>query len=94
MLAPSEIQKRVIGGRHEWTASNRSGRRGVHDRVRSEGFFKSGASQQEFVTDRYSCDKDAHQSAGFGTGLAGAIAVNNFFESCMNAHGWYVQQHG
>jgi hypothetical protein len=54
-------------------------------------YDKPGATQQDFVTDKYACNKDAHQSGGFGTGLAGAIAINQFFDECMNAHGWYAR---
>jgi len=54
-------------------------------------WVKPGASQQDFITDRYSCNKDAHQS-NFGSGLAGAIDESNFFGQCMNAHGWYLEK--
>jgi hypothetical protein len=54
-------------------------------------YDKPGATSQDFVTDKYACNKDAHQSGGFGNGLAGAIAINQFFEECMNAHGWYAE---
>jgi len=55
-------------------------------------YVKPGASQQDFITDKYSCDRDAHQSGNFGTGLAAAIAINEYFGECMNAHGWYAQK--
>jgi aspartyl protease family protein len=55
-------------------------------------WIKPGASQQDFTTDRYSCERDARQSGYFGTGIVGAINMQNFYESCMNAHGWYPQQ--
>ena len=52
---------------------------------------KPGASQQDFVTDQYGCERDARQSGGFGTGLVGAIEVQNYFNRCMGAHGWSLQ---
>jgi hypothetical protein len=55
-------------------------------------WVKPGASQQDFTTDRYSCERDTRQSGYFGTGLIGAINMQHFFDSCMNAHGWYLQQ--
>jgi clan AA aspartic protease (TIGR02281 family) len=55
-------------------------------------WVKPGASQQEFTTDRYDCEKDARQSGYFGTGLLGAINMQNFFDNCMNAHGYYAQK--
>lgn len=51
-------------------------------------FYKPGASQQEFVTTKYECEKDTRQS-NFGGGLAGALSANNFAVECMHAHGWY-----
>ena len=54
-------------------------------------FNKPGATQQDFTTDNYTCNKDVHQSGNFGTGLVGALNVQNYYEQCMNAHGWYVQ---
>jgi hypothetical protein len=53
---------------------------------------KPGATQQDFQTDSYACEKDARQSGYFGGGLAGAINFQGFEARCMNAHGWYLEQ--
>ena len=52
---------------------------------------KPGAGTQEFAADRYSCERDSRQSGGFGTGLVGAIEVQEYFNRCLVAHGWEVQ---
>lgn len=54
-------------------------------------FVKAGASTQDFTTDRYSCERDSRQSGGFGTGLVGAMQVQEYFNRCMSAHGWNLQ---
>lgn len=51
--------------------------------TKSEGF-----TQQEFLRDRYECERDMRQSGYYGSGLAGALNMQNFFESCMGARGW------
>jgi hypothetical protein len=52
---------------------------------------KTGATQQDFATDQYACERDARQSGGFGTGFAGAIEVQGYFNRCMGAHGWTLE---
>jgi hypothetical protein len=52
---------------------------------------KPGATSQDFATDKYACERDARQSGGFGTGIAGAIEVQEFFNRCLVAHGWEAQ---
>lgn len=52
---------------------------------------KPGAGTQEFAADRYSCERDSRQSGGFGTGLVGALQVQEYFNRCLVAHGWEVQ---
>lgn len=54
-------------------------------------FVKSGASTQDFATDRYLCERDVRQSGEYGTGLAGAMEVQGYFNRCMSAHGWGLQ---
>lgn len=54
----------------------------------SAQWTKAGATQQDFATDSYDCEKDARQSGYYGSGLAGAINMQGFFNRCMNAHGW------
>lgn len=54
-------------------------------------WVKPGADQQAFQTDRYACERDSRQSGGFGTGIAGAIEAQNFFNGCLVARGWRLQ---
>lgn len=49
---------------------------------------KPGATEQDYYTDTYACEKDARQSGYFGGGLAGAFAMQDFFARCMRAKGW------
>lgn len=53
---------------------------------------KPGASQQDFATDSYACEKDARQSGYFGGGFVGAANFQGFVNRCMVAHGWYATQ--
>src|SRR5690349_17398783 len=55
-------------------------------------WHKPGASTQAFEADKYACERDARQSGGFGGGIAGAIEVQNFFNRCMSARGWSLQE--
>jgi hypothetical protein len=55
-------------------------------------WVKDGADQQDFNVDHYSCEKDARQSGYYGTGLAGALNMQNFFNECMVAHGWHLER--
>ena len=55
-------------------------------------WLKPGASQQDFASDRYSCERDVRQSGYYGTGLMGAINMENFFNQCMGAHGWSLHE--
>jgi hypothetical protein len=51
---------------------------------------KPGATQQDFATDSYACEKDARQSGYFGGGLTGALNMQEFDDRCMVAHGWHL----
>jgi hypothetical protein len=55
---------------------------------------KEGATQQDYNQDHYACEKDARQSGYFGTGIAGAINMRDFFKECMVAHGWTLRGQG
>lgn len=55
-------------------------------------WVKPGADQQAFQVDSFACERDSRQSGGFGGGLAGAIAVQEFFNRCMAARGWTLQE--
>lgn len=50
-------------------------------------WIKEGAGAQDYATDSYLCERDAHQSY-FGAGVLGAIAMIEFEKRCMVAHGW------
>lgn len=56
-------------------------------------WVKPEATQQDFVSDSYSCEKDVRQSGYYGTGLIGAVNAEAFYSRCMNAHGWYLERH-
>jgi hypothetical protein len=43
---------------------------------------------QLWARDSYECERDARQSGYFGTGLAGALNMQDFFERCLAARGW------
>jgi hypothetical protein len=49
---------------------------------------KPGATQQDFATDSYGCERDARQSGYFGGGIIGAINFQNFYERCLVARGY------
>ncbi|MGI4976805.1 MAG: hypothetical protein ACRYG6_07665 [Janthinobacterium lividum] len=51
-------------------------------------WYKPGASQQDFTTTSYECERDARQSGYFGLGLSGAIEMASFQNRCMGAHGY------
>jgi hypothetical protein len=51
-------------------------------------WVKPGATQQDYATDSYQCEKDARQSGYFGGGLVGAANMADFASRCMVAHGW------
>jgi hypothetical protein len=54
-------------------------------------WVKAGASQQDFSTDSYDCEKDARQSGYYGGGLVGAVNMQAFFNRCLGAHGWSLE---
>jgi tetratricopeptide (TPR) repeat protein len=61
-------------------------------------WVKSGASQQDFSQDRYTCLQEAQQPASsaavnrYGGYADSGIQTNwNLFNACMNAKGWYLQ---
>jgi hypothetical protein len=57
----------------------------------SYAWYKPGITQQDFARDTYLCERDMRQSGYFGTGIAGAINQQNFFDRCMNANGYTKQ---
>ncbi len=53
---------------------------------------KDGATEQDFRTDKYECEKDARQSGYFGGGLVGAANMSGFASRCMEARGWSLEE--
>jgi hypothetical protein len=53
---------------------------------------KDGATQADYNKDSYQCEKDARQSGYYGGGLAGAIAMRDFFQRCMVAAGYTLRR--
>ena len=54
-------------------------------------WVKPGATDQDFASDSYICEKDARQSGYFGTGVVGAVNMDSFMSRCMVAHGYRQQ---
>jgi hypothetical protein len=52
------------------------------------GWDKPGATQQDYATDSYNCEKDMRQGGYYGSGLFGALNAQSFEDRCMVAHGW------
>ena len=52
---------------------------------------RDGATDQDFTTDKYECEKDVRQSGYFGAGLIGAANMSNFAARCMEARGWRLE---
>jgi hypothetical protein len=51
-------------------------------------YTKPGATQQEFVTANYECQRDLRQ-AGYDSFFHATFGENQIYVQCMNAHGWY-----
>lgn len=54
---------------------------------------KQGASNADLRRDSYQCEKDARQS-NFGGGLMGGALRQEFYDRCMESHGWTLQEGG
>jgi hypothetical protein len=54
-------------------------------------WVKPGATQEEFRMDRYQCEKDVRQSGHFDSGFLGTMEMQQFFNECMNAKGYFLQ---
>ncbi len=50
---------------------------------------KPDFTEEEFRVDRYACERDMRQSGYYGTGLAGALNAQGFFDRCMESKGYY-----
>lgn len=54
---------------------------------------RPGATEADYNRDSYSCERDSRQSGYYGTGLVGALNMQDFFNRCMVAQGYTrVQQ--
>jgi hypothetical protein len=49
---------------------------------------KPGITEQGFATDSYECERDVRQGGYYGSGLAGSLAMRDFYERCMMARGY------
>lgn len=49
---------------------------------------RPGATQQDFNTDSYACERDMRQSGYYGGGIAGAMNAQSFQQRCMVSKGW------
>lgn len=54
-------------------------------------WVRHNATQQEFDTDSYACERDVRQSGYYGTGYVGASNAKSFMRRCMGAKGWTRQ---
>jgi hypothetical protein len=52
---------------------------------------KPGATQSDYNRDSYECEKDARQSGYYGGGIAGSIAMREFFKRCMISKGYTLR---
>lgn len=53
---------------------------------------KPGGTRADFNRDSYTCEKDARQSGYYGGGIAGALAMRNFYDRCMVVQGYTLRQ--
>jgi hypothetical protein len=54
---------------------------------------KGDFSRQEFLADRYACERDMRQSGHFGGGLLGEMSRQVFFNQCLESKGyWQVRE--
>lgn len=53
---------------------------------------KNGATQDDYNKDSYECEKDARQSGYYGSGIAGAINLKEFFKKCMVSKGYVLEK--
>lgn len=63
-------------------------------------YTKAGATQQEFMVDRYKCLKDAEEDAQNVRGVIAGVAISRSFPSCavwlscLAAQGYQLDQNG
>jgi len=51
-------------------------------------WVKPGATQQDYATDTYECERDARMSGYYGSGVVGLVNFEQFQDRCMVARGW------
>lgn len=54
-------------------------------------WYMQGATDAQFRRDTYECERDSRQSF-FGTGLIAIVAMIQFQDRCMRAHGYEKTQ--
>ena len=55
-------------------------------------WVRDGATAQDYNADHYSCERDVRQSGYYGEGLVGTLNMQQFFSSCMVAHGYTLER--
>jgi hypothetical protein len=51
---------------------------------------KPGFTQAEWNRDRYECERDVRQSSYYGGGIIGGYNMQEFFNECLVARGYYT----
>ena len=49
---------------------------------------KPDFTEEDFRVDRYACERDMRQSGYYGSGYAGAMNTQGFFDRCMESKGY------
>jgi hypothetical protein len=52
---------------------------------------KPNVSQQEWTKDTYECERSAKERAYFERAFMGHLTVQNFFDQCLLARGYYKE---
>ncbi len=55
-------------------------------------WVKANATQQDYNIDFYACEKDMRQSGYYGSGVIALAEMEGFFNRCMFARGWSLQE--
>lgn len=54
-------------------------------------WYKAGSTAADYQKDSYDCERDTRAGAvSFGGGLVGSVGAQNFYDRCMQAHGYYL----
>ena len=52
---------------------------------------KANVTQQEWTKDTYECERSAQERAYFERAFMGTLMVQNFFDQCLLARGYYKE---